>query len=148
MLTVFLKSAKIFVADRLEVLSVLKHRKENGLHYMQYTRSEPRVTVRHDGEISIFEITGYFTEDSAEGIDAAYDQSANAAKILLRFDRQSFITSSGFGVIVKLVWKARNRGQVLRVAHPSNQMRHVFDIIGLSQSIDIFASEEIALADF
>ena len=148
MLTVFLKSAKIFVADRLEVLSVLKHRKENGLHYMQYTRSEPRVTVRHDGEISIFEITGYFTEDSAEGIDAAYDQSANAAKILLRFDRQSFITSSGFGVIVKLVWKARNRGQVLRVAHPSNQMRHVFDIIGLSQSIDIFASEDIALADF
>ena len=148
MLTVFLKSAKIFVADRLEVLSVLKRRKENGLHYMQYTRSEPRVTVRHDGEISIFEITGYFTEDSAEGIDAAYDQSANAAKILLRFDRQSFITSSGFGVIVKLVWKTRNRGQVLRVAHPSNQMRHVFDIIGLSQSIDIFASEEIALADF
>ena len=115
---------------------------------MRYTRSEPRITVRHDGEISIFDITGYFTEDSAEGINAAYDQSANAAKILLRFDRQSFITSSGFGVIVKLIWKTRNRGQVLRVVHPSNQMRQVFDVIGLSQSIDIFASEEIALADF
>ena len=108
----------------------------------------PRVTVRHDGEISIFDITGYFTEDSAEGIDAAYDQSANAAKILLRFDRQSFITSSGFGVIVKLIWKTRNKGQILRVAHPSNQMRHIFDVIGLSQSIEIFASEEIALVDF
>ena len=148
MLTVFSKSAKIFFTDRLEVLSVVKRRKENGLHYMRLTRSEPRVTVRHDGEISIFDITGYFTEDSAEGISAAYDQSANATKILLRFDRHSFITSSGFGVIVKLIWKTRNRGQVLRVAHPSNQMRQVFDIIGLSQSIDIFASEEIALTDF
>ena len=115
---------------------------------MRYTRSETRVTVRHDGEISIFNITGYFTEDSAEGINAAYDQSANAAKILLCFDRQSFITSSGFGVIVKLIWKTRNRGQGLRVSHPSNQMRQVFDIIGLSQSIDIFASEEKALTDF
>ena len=115
---------------------------------MRYMRSEPRVTVRHDGEISIFDIAGYFTEDSAEGIDTAYDQSANAAKILLRFDRESFITSSGFGVIVKLIWQMRNRGQVLRVAHPSNQMRHIFDVIGLSQSIDIFASEEKALADF
>ena len=115
---------------------------------MRYTQSEPRVTVRHDGEISIFDITGYFTEDSAEGIDAAYDQSANAAKILLRFDRQSFITSSGFGVIVKLIWKTRNKGQILRVAHPSNQMRHIFDVIGLSQSIEIFGSEEIALVDF
>ena len=115
---------------------------------MRYMRSEPRVTVRHEGEISIFDITGYFTEDSAEEINAAYDQSANAAKILLHFDRQSFITSSGFGVIVKLIWKTRNRGQVLRVAHPSNQMRQVCDIIGLSQSIDIFASEEKALTDF
>ena len=115
---------------------------------MRYTRSEPRVAVRHKGDISIFDITGYFTEDSAEGISAAYDQSVNATKILLCFDRQSFITSSGFGVIVKLVWQTRNRGQVLRVAHPSNQMRHVFDIIGLSQSIDIFASEEKALVDF
>ena len=115
---------------------------------MRYTRSEPRVTVRHDGDISIFDITGYFTEDSTEGINAAYDQSANAAKILLHFDRHSFITSSGFGLIVKLIWKTRNRGQVLRVAHPSNQMRHVFDIIGLSQSIEIFDSEEIALVDF
>ena len=115
---------------------------------MRYTRSEPRVTVRHDGELSIFDIAGYFTEDSAEGINAAYDQSANAAKTLLCFDRQSFITSSGFGLIVKLVWKTRNRGQILRVAHPSNQMRQVFDIIGLSQTIDVFASEEKALADF
>ncbi len=115
---------------------------------MRYTRSEPRVTVRHDGDISILDINGYFTDDSDEEINAAYDQSADAAKILLRFDRQSFITSSGFGVIVKLVWKTRNRGQALRVAHPSNQMRHVFDIIGLSQTIEIFSSEEVALADF
>ena len=115
---------------------------------MRYMRSEPRITVRHNGKITIFDITGYFTEASAEGINAAYDQSANAAKILLRFDQHSFITSSGFGVIVKLIWKTRSKGQILRVAHPSDQMRQVFDVIGLSQSIEIFASEEIALADF
>lgn len=111
-------------------------------------RSEPQITVRHDGEISIFNIVGYFTEDSAEGIDAAYNQSADSSKILLHFDRQSFITSSGFGIIAKLIWKTRSKGQTLRVAHPSNQMRQIFDVIGLSQSIGIFASEDIALADF
>ena len=111
-------------------------------------RSEPQITVRHHGEISIFDIVGYFTEDSAAGIDAAYDQSANSSKILLHFDQQSFITSSGFGVIAKLIWRTRSKGQILRVAHPSNQMRQIFDVIGLSQSIDIFASEQIALADF
>ena len=111
-------------------------------------RSVPQITVRCIGEISIFDIAGYFTEDSAEGINAAYDQSVDSSKILLRFDRQSFITSSGFGVIVKLIWKMRSKGQVLRVAHPSDQMRHIFDVIGLSQTIEIFASEETALVDF
>ena len=111
-------------------------------------RSAPQITVRHIGKISIFDITGYFTEDSAEGMNAAYDQSVDSAKILLRFDQQSFITSSGFGIIVKLIWKTRNKRQVLRVAHPSDQMRQIFDVIGLSQSIEIFASEETALADF
>ena len=111
-------------------------------------RSKSKITVRHAGEISIFDITGYFTEDSTEAMDAAYDQHLDSTKILLHFDRQSFITSSGFGLIVKLIWKTRSKGQILRVAHPSDQMRQVFDVIGLSQSIDVFASEEIALADF
>ena len=111
-------------------------------------RSKPQITVRHVGEISIFDITGYFTEDSAEGMNAAYDQNVNSAKILLHFDRHSFITSSGFGIIVKLIWQTRGKGQILRVAHPSDQMRQIFDVIGLSQSIGIFASEETALADF
>ena len=77
-------------------------------------RSAPQITVRHIGEISIFDITGYFTEDSAEGMNAAYDQSVDSAKILLCFDQQSFITSSGFGVIVKLIWKTRNKRQILQ----------------------------------
>ncbi len=111
-------------------------------------RSKPQITVRHIGEISIFDITGYFTEDSAEGMNAAYNQSIDSAKILLHFDQQSFITSSGFGVIVKLIWKTRSKGQILRVAHPSDQIRQTFDVIGLSQSMKIFASEETALADF
>ena len=107
-----------------------------------------QITVRNTGEISIFDITGYFTEDSTEAMNRAYDQSVDSTKILLHFDRQSFITSSGFGLIVKLIWQTRNKGQTLRVAHPSGRMRQVFDVIGLSQSMEIFASEETALADF
>lgn len=111
-------------------------------------RLEPQITVRDVGEVTIFDIIGYFTEDSAEAMNAAYDQSVGSAKILLHFDQHSFITSSGFGIIVKLIWQARSKGQILRIAHPSDQMRQIFDVIGLSQSMKIFASEETALADF
>ena len=71
-----------------------------------------------------------------------------ATKLLLNFDRQSFITSSGFGTIIKLLWKTRDKGQTLRIAHPAMQVRTIFNTIGLTQSIGVFASEAEALEDF
>jgi anti-anti-sigma factor len=113
-------------------------------------RSETQILVRYVGEIAVFDVTGYLTEDSEAGIHTACEQvkPENTTKILLNFDQQSFITSSGFGLIVKLIWKMRNKGQILRVAHPSDQIRKIFEVIGLLRSIDVFASEKEALADF
>ncbi|MBI1923953.1 STAS domain-containing protein [Candidatus Poribacteria bacterium] len=113
-------------------------------------RAKPQISIRHIGEIAIFDITGYLTEDSGEDMDTAYEQikTEGSTKILLNFDQKSFITSSGFGLIVKLLWKTRSKRQILRVAHPSEQVRKTFSIIGLTRSIDVFPSESEALADF
>ena len=113
-------------------------------------RAKTQISVRHVGEIAIFDVTGYLTEDSEKGMDAAYEQVKieGSSQILLNFNQHSFITSSGFGLIVKLLWRARGKGQVLRVAHPSEQVRKIFAVIGLNQSIEVFASEAEALAGF
>lgn len=113
-------------------------------------RAKPQISVRHIGEIAIFDITGYLTEDSGEDMDTAYERVKieGSMKILLNFNQKSFITSSGFGLIVKLLWKTRSKGQILRVAHPSEQVRKTFSIIGLTRSIDVFASEKAALEGF
>ena len=113
-------------------------------------RANSQISVRHEGKIAIFDITGYLT-DASEAIlsDAYADVAVQAAeKVLLNFERRSFITSSGFGEIIRLLWKMREKGQVLRVAHPSTQVRNIFNTIGLTQSIGVFESEAEALADF
>ena len=118
-----------------------------------------QISVRYSGEVAIFDIGGYLTEDSEEALISAYQQERvqNLPKILLNFDEESFITSSGFGLIVKLLWKLREKGQVLRVAHPSHQVRRIFDTIGLTRNLkgpdsarttEIFESEEDALTGF
>jgi anti-anti-sigma factor len=118
-----------------------------------------QISVRYSGEVAIFDISGYLTEDSEEALNSAYQQEKvqSLSKILLNFDEQSFITSSGFGLIVKLLWKLREKEQVLRVAHPSHQVRRIFNTIGLTRNVkgpesarttEIFESEEDALAGF
>lgn len=114
-------------------------------------RSETEISVRHAGDIAIFEVTaGSLTQDSDEEMNAAYEQVQRdgLTKLVINFDQRCFITSSGFGLIVKLIWRMRNTDGVLRIAHPSDQMRKIFDVIGLTRSIEVFASEEEALAEF
>lgn len=113
-------------------------------------RANSQITIRHEGKIAIFDITGYLTDASGSLLTDAYenDEVQNAEKLLLNFERRSFITSSGFGEIIKLLWKMRENKQVLRVAHPSTQVRNIFNTIGLTQSIGVFESETEALADF
>lgn len=118
-----------------------------------------QISVRYSGEVAIFDVSGYLTEDSEEALIAAYQQEKvqSLPKILLSFDEESFITSSGFGLIVKLLWQLREKEQVLRVAHPSHQVRRIFNTIGLTRNskgpestrtTEIFESEEDALTGF
>ena len=118
-----------------------------------------QISVRYIGEVAIFDISGYLTEDSEEALISAYQQEKvqNSSKLLMNFDEESFITSSGFGLIVKLLWKLRENKQVLRVAHPSHQVRRIFNTIGLTRNskgpentrtTKIFESEEDALTGF
>ena len=113
-------------------------------------RRNYQISIRHEGKVAIFDITGYLTEASESSLSDAYANAEvqGAEKILLNFERRSFITSSGFGEIVKLLWKTRDKGQILRVAHPSTQVRTIFNTIGLSQSIEVFESETEALQEF
>lgn len=113
-------------------------------------RAQPQISIRHEDDVAIFDITGYLTNESEEAINDAFADNGvqDASKLLLNFDRQSFITSSGFGTIIKLLWKTRDKGQALRIAHPAMQVRTIFNTIGLTQSIGVYASEEEALEDF
>ena len=113
-------------------------------------RAQPQVSIRFEDDVAVFDITGYLTNESEDAINDAYanGEVQEATKLLLNFDRQSFITSSGFGTIIKLLWKTRDNGQSMRIAHPATQVRTIFNTIGLTQSIGVFASEKEALEEF
>jgi anti-anti-sigma factor len=113
-------------------------------------RSKTQILVRHAGDVAIFDVNGSLTEDSEKDLTEAYEQvqAEGLTRMLINFDRHCFITSSGFGLIVKLIWGMRNTDRVLRVSHPSDQTRKTFDVIGLTRSIEVFASEQEALAGF
>ena len=103
------------------------------------------VTTERRQELAVIELRGYLSAAAAAPLEAAFEQAADAAKILVVFQEQDFINSAGLAVLFDLVLAAKERGREARIVHPSRHFLKVFRIMGLSQDIGIFSTREQAL---
>ena len=91
-------------------------------------------------------LKGYLSGDAPEPLEAAFAQAAGVQQILLVFQPQDSINSAGAAVLFDLVLPLKEQGEDVRVVHPSAHFRKVFDIIGLSKDVDVYASLEEAVS--
>jgi len=79
-------------------------------------------------------------------MEAAFAQVADAQKVLVVFAEDAFINSTGIAILFDLALPLKDQGRDVRIVHPSQHFRKVFDIVGLSRDVGIFESEEDAEA--
>lgn len=113
-------------------------------------RHGAQIRLRWNDGVAIMDITGHFAEDAESTLELVYQEACalGAAQILLNFDGQGLITSAGYGLIIKLVRRTRQKGQELRIAQPSERTRRMFQIMGLTHAVAIHAAEHEALQAF
>ena len=106
-----------------------------------------RATATASGSVAVLEITGDVTDGSEQAILAAYRQlhSRNIRKLLLKFHPASFMNSAGIRVIIALTFEAESRRQSIRVTGLSPHMQEIFGLMGLTNHLKIFGSEQDAL---
>jgi anti-anti-sigma factor len=110
---------------------------------------QPRVALRQTGEVSVIEIAGDVTAFAGGPIKAAYQAAAQQGKkVLLSFRAGDHINSAGIAILIDLVAESRNRGQGLRIAHPDAHFHKIFELVGLTGYVEVFASEAEGLAGF
>ena len=91
-------------------------------------------------------IAGYLSSDSADLLDEAMQQVGDTKKVVLIFDEKCFINSTGLSAMFEHVLPGIEQGMEYRVVHPAPHFRKVFDIVGLSADVEVFADEASALA--
>jgi anti-anti-sigma factor len=112
--------------------------------------TDTEVDVRVNGDVSILDIRGDVTAGSGPPIQGAYQKvsAAGAQKILVCFDRASYINSGGIGILIGIVSETKKRGQTLRMTGLSAHFQKIFAMVGLTKYAKLFGTEEAALADF
>ncbi len=108
--------------------------------------SDTTVKTERQGSLGIISLSGDISGTAEEVIRSSYDYLARggATKILFRFGQGCYINSAGIAVIILIVSEAKKSKQKVGATGLSPHFRKVFDMIGLTDYIQIFQTEEEA----
>jgi len=108
------------------------------------------ILISNKGDVSIINIKGDVTAMTGMRIEDAYQKvSTNGAqKILLYFDKESYINSGGIAILIGIAAETKENSQTIRITGLSDHFQKIFHMVGLTKYTEIFPSEESALEDF
>jgi anti-anti-sigma factor len=110
-------------------------------------RRESRIKVHEGNDTATIEIHGDLTASAMADMDAAYRKVSahNPSNIMLKFQEDSHINSTGIAIIINLVIDSRERGCDVYLTGMSRHFRKVFQLVGLPKYAEIVESaEEVA----
>jgi anti-sigma B factor antagonist len=107
------------------------------------------MTVRKkNDQVSIIDIEGEITTFAENPLMDAYTQATGLGgqTILLNFTGLEYMNSSGIGLLVTLLIRANRQNQRLLAFGLNDHYRQIFDLTRLNEAINIYETEEAALA--
>ncbi len=104
--------------------------------------------VRHAGSVGVIVISGEVTAAAERELMEAFAQACEgpSVHILLNFEKLHFINSSGIGLLVTLLIRARRQQVRLMACGLSQHYRQIFELTRLNEAIAVFNTEMDALA--
>ena len=110
------------------------------------------IKTREMGDIVVFDVEGEIRRSDV--MDTTLHQlvkaqlDAGKRNILLNFERVEFIDSFGVGEILASYISIQNQGGKLKLAKISRKLYVIFTVTMLHKVLEIFDTEESALASF
>jgi len=97
---------------------------------------------------SIIDIQGEVTAFAEQVLSEAYAEASanNARAIILNFQDLEYMNSSGIGLIVTILIRAKRQSQTLLAFGLSDHYRHIFELTRLNEAIQLYDRESEALA--
>jgi anti-sigma B factor antagonist len=104
--------------------------------------------VRKVGTVGVIDLSGEITSAAETRLMEAFALATeeHPAQVLMNFGKLNFINSSGIGLLVTLLIRARRQQVRLMACGLSDHYRQIFELTRLNEAISIFATEEEALS--
>lgn len=107
------------------------------------------ITAREAGRIIVFDLKGDFTEKAEKDFDTFIKPRLhNGCGVIMNFSSVKYINSSGIALLISFITSLQTMGGKLRVYGLSGHFHKIFEMVGLTQYLDICEDEPAALSMF
>ena len=103
-----------------------------------------------EGTLGIIALKGDITNTAEEAIRSSFEYltKAGATELLFRFAEGCYINSAGIAVLILVVSEAKKAKQKVGAVGLSSHFQKIFDMIGLTDYLTVFQSEDEARQKF
>lgn len=108
-----------------------------------------RVRVRVASEAAaVIDVAGDITGASEEALGAAYEEASRSRPraVVWNFGDMEYMNSTGIGLLVTLLVRAKRNGQKMLAFGLDEHYRHIFQLTRLDEAILLCETEAAALA--
>ncbi|MBF0301431.1 MAG: response regulator [Desulfamplus sp.] len=104
------------------------------------------VNTRMDNNNLVIKIQGNVSSQTEQYLRDAYTQALNSGtkRVVLHFDSSTSVNGAGIAILTQLVLDGEKDGIEIVIAGLSDNFKRVFDIVGLSRMLRIYATVEDA----
>ncbi len=113
------------------------------------TQANVTMSVRKPtANASIIDIQGEINSYAENALMDAYAQAGagGVRNVILNFQNLEYMNSSGIGLLVTLLIRAKRQNQRLLAYGLSDHYRQIFELTRLSEAISVYEDEDAALA--
>jgi anti-anti-sigma factor len=108
------------------------------------------VTVRKRDDVAILDMKGEVTSFADDTLNSLVKTTVEEGiqRVAFNFSDVSYINSSGIAVLIGIVTGFTNKGVSFNVYGLSSHFKKIFRMIGLTQYVNVFGSEDEAVTSF
>ncbi|MBS1517591.1 MAG: STAS domain-containing protein [Bacteroidetes bacterium] len=108
------------------------------------------IKTKQNDDISILELEGYLDAHTSVELEKCFEKiiSEKKFKIIVNFEKLSYISSAGLGVFMAFIESARNNAGDIKLCAMSDKIYNIFDMLGFPILFEIYKEEKTAIEKF
>lgn len=108
------------------------------------------INTKHLENIDILYLNGFLDAHTSVELENCLEKliSEGKYKIIVNFEKLSYISSAGLGVFMAFIETARNNAGDIKLCSMSDKIYNIFDMLGFPILFEIYKEENSAIGKF